>query len=133
MRTPLLTLVLLAFTLPVGCKGEEETPPDPLAEPSGFCDAWADNACQQVVLDACQADTKDDCLSMQSDFCQQIIPKNYSSQHASECLKAVQSAYQDANLTADELAVVLKLGAPCDQLSKGTKTDGESCKKNDDC
>jgi hypothetical protein len=133
MRTPLLTLVLLAFTLPVGCKVEEDTPPDPLAKASGFCDAWADNACQQEVLDACNAPSKEDCVSSQSDFCRGIIPENYSSAHASECLNAVKAAYADANLTADELQVVIKLGAPCDQLSKGTSTDGESCSKNDEC
>jgi hypothetical protein len=133
MRTPLLALVLLAFTLPVGCKVEEDTPPDPLATAAGFCDAWAESACQKDVLDACQADTKEDCLSSQSAFCRRLIPDNYSSEHASECLKAVQAAYEDADLTAEELAIVIKLGAPCDQLSKGTSSDGEACEKNDDC
>jgi len=133
MRTPLLALVLLAFTLAVGCQGEEDAPPDPLAKPAGFCDAWAESACQDKVLDACQAADQADCLSTQSDFCRDILPKNYSSEHASECLKAVKSAYEDADLKAEELAIVIKLGAPCDQLSKGSRTDGETCEKNDDC
>jgi hypothetical protein len=133
MRKPLLALVLLAFTLPVGCKVEEDAPPDPLAKRSGFCDAWADNACQEAVLDACNAAEKADCVSTQNKFCQKVIPENYSSAHASECLNAVRSAYEDGDLTADELAVVIKLGAPCDQLSTGTSTDGEACEKNDDC
>ena len=133
MRTSLLTLVLLAFTLPVGCNVEEDAPPDPLAKPAGFCDAWADSACQKEVLDACQAEAEEDCLSTQSDFCRDIIPENYSSEHASECLNAVKAAYEDGNLTADELGVVIKLGAPCDQLSKGSRTDGETCEKSDDC
>jgi hypothetical protein len=133
MRTPLLTLVLLAFTLPVGCKVEEDAPPDPLAKPEGFCDAWADSACQPEVLKVCNTDPKEDCLKTQSGFCLGIIPDNYSSEHASECLRAVKSAYEDGELTAEELGVVIKLAAPCDKLSKGTRTDGASCKKNEDC
>jgi len=133
MRTPLLALVVLAFTLPVGCKVEDDTPPDPLAKASGFCEAWAESACQDEVLSACQAAEQADCLSTQSDFCRGILPENYSSEHAGECLKAVKSAYEDADLTAEELAIVIKLAAPCDQLSKGSSTDGETCRTNDDC
>ena len=61
------------------------------------------------------------------------MPENYSSEHATECLNAVKAAYEDADLTAEELQIVIKLGAPCDQLSKGTSSDGESCSSNDEC
>jgi hypothetical protein len=132
MKKPLLALVLLAFTLPAGCK-VEETPPDPLATRSGFCDAWAHNACQAEVIDACNAPSVEDCESRQSDVCRGMVPENYSSKHATACLNAVKAAYKDADLTADELQVVIKLGAPCDQLSKGISGDGESCAKNDEC
>jgi hypothetical protein len=133
MKKPLLALVLLALTLPFGCKSADDTPPDPLAKREGFCDAWAKSACQAKVLEACNTPVVEDCLNTQSDFCLGILPENYSSKHASECLSAVKAAYKDADLTADELAVVIKLGAPCDQLSKGISTDGESCSQNDEC
>jgi hypothetical protein len=134
MKKPLLVLSLLAFSLPFGCKVEEDTPPDPLAKASGFCDAWAKNACQADVLMYCNAPEAADCESTQSDFCRGIVPENYtSSKYASECLKAVKAAYKDATLTAAEIDIVIKLGAPCDKLSKGSSADGEACEKNDDC
>jgi hypothetical protein len=36
-------------------------------------------------------------------------------------------------LLADEIQVVLKLAAPCDQLSKGSRTTSASCDANDEC
>jgi len=75
----------------------------------------------------------DDCKATQSDFCLGIIPENYSSKHASACLTAVKNAYKDASLSSEDIAIVIKLGDPCDQLSKGTSGEGESCMKNDDC
>jgi hypothetical protein len=133
MSKSLLALVLLALTLPFGCKVVEDTPPDPLAKSGGFCDAWAHNACQDEVVADCNAPSAAQCEARQSDFCLGIIPENYSSEHATECLNAVKDAYQDGDLTADELQIVLKLAAPCDQLSKGISGDGESCAQNDEC
>lgn len=132
MKTPLLALALVAFALPVGCK-TDETPPDPLATRGGFCDAWAHNACPPDVIEYCNAPSAGACESTQSDFCRGILPENYSSEHATACLNAVKAAYKDGDLTAAEIQVVLKLGAPCDQLSKGISGDGESCAQNDDC
>jgi hypothetical protein len=132
MKKSLLALVVLAFTLPVGCKVEDDAP-DPLARRTGFCEAWAHNACQPLVVEDCNT-SAEDCEATQSDFCLSIIPENYySSKHATECLGAVKAAYKDGDLTAAELSIVIKLGAPCDKLSKGTSQDGESCEKNDDC
>jgi len=132
MKKPLLALVLLAFALPVGCK-VEETPKDPLATRSGFCDAWAHNACWAEVIEDCNAPSAEDCESTQSDFCRSIVPENYSSKNATACLNAVKAAYKDGDLTADEIQVVIKLAAPCDQLSKGINGDGEDCSNNDEC
>lgn len=133
MRTPLLALVLFAFTLPVGCKVEEDAPPDPLAKVSGFCEAWAEGACSDEVVADCNAPSTEDCVSAQASFCRSLVPATYSSEHASDCLKAVKDAYADGDLTADELAIVIKGGAPCDRLSKGTSSDGETCVENNDC
>lgn len=133
MTKPLISLFLLALTLPLGCTVEKETPPDPLATRSGFCKAWAESACQPTVLDNCAAKSAEACQDTQSDFCLGIIPESYTSKLAKQCLAAVKAAYKDGVLTADDLAVVIQLGAPCDQLSKGIAGDGESCEKNDDC
>ena len=85
MKKSLLVLSLLAFSLPFGCKVEEDTPPDPLAKAEGFCDAWAKNACQPDVLKYCNAADAADCQSTQSDFCRGIVHEDYpSSQQATE-------------------------------------------------
>ena len=132
MRTPLIALVLLAVPLPLGCSAEE-VPPDPLARRAGFCQAWGEAACQADVVEYCNATSVDDCIERQSDFCLGILPENYNSERAEQCLKAVKTAYSDADLSAEELQVVRYLAAPCDQLSEGISTDGESCGANDDC
>jgi len=132
MKKPLIALAFLALTLPLGCKVEED-PPDPLASRSGFCEAWAANACQANVVENCNANSVDDCKSTQSDFCLSILPESYSAKHASACLSAVKDAYKDASLSPDDIAVVIRLSAPCDQLSKGTVAEGASCETNDEC
>jgi hypothetical protein len=133
MKTPLIALCLLAFSLPLGCGTDEETPPDPLATRTGFCKEWGKNACNDDVVDACQSPDKDACAETQADFCLEILPENYDVKRARECLAAVKAAYKDAKLSADDIAVVLKLGAPCDQLSAGTEDEGDACTKSDDC
>jgi len=133
MKNPLIALLLLGLGLPVACTVEEEAPPDPLATSSGFCDAWAEAACQADVVKYCNAKSVDDCQSTQGGVCRDIVPKSYSSAHAQQCLDAVRDAYADAELSPEELQVVLHLAAPCDQLSKGTRTSGQSCNENEEC
>jgi len=132
MKKPLIALLLLGLCLPLACTTEED-PPDPLATPAGFCDAWAESACQPDVIKYCNAKSVDSCKSTQGDFCREILPDNYVSTHAKDCLNAVKDAYRDAELSPDELQVVLHLAAPCDRLSKGTRTGGQSCSSNDEC
>jgi len=133
MKTSLIAGLLLGLTLPLGCTVEEDTPPDPLAKPSGFCQAWAEAACQPKVVEYCNAKSPEACQSTQADFCLDLLPDNYSSAHAEACLNAVRDAYTDGDLTPDELAVVLHLAAPCDQLSTGTRNSGQSCTSNEEC
>ena len=133
MSKPLFALCFLALTLPIGCGAGDDTPPDPLRNADGFCKSWAQSACQQKVVDNCNAPTMDDCVESQEDFCLGIVPENYSAKHAKECLSAVKAAYKDASLSAADIAIVIKLGAPCDQLSTGTSDEGESCTANDEC
>ncbi len=133
MKKSLIAVFALVLTLPLGCKVEDDTPPDPLAKRTGFCDAWAEAACQPKVVDYCNANSVEDCQATQADFCLGIVPEDYSSGHAKECLSAVKAAYKDAELDPSDIAIVIQLAAPCDQLSKGTSTDGESCTAHDDC
>jgi hypothetical protein len=132
MKTSLIACFALLFSLPLACSAEDD-PDDPLARPAGFCEAWATNACQKAVTEACNADSVEDCERSQTDFCLKILPDNYSGKRASECLAAVKNAYKDGDLTAEELGVVRRLAAPCNQLSKGTSDEGEACVTNDDC
>lgn len=133
MKKSLIAVLAVILTLPLGCKVEEDTPPDPLAKREGFCKAWAQSACQAKVVEYCNAASVEDCVSTQSDACLGIIPENYSSKHAKDCLTAVKAAYKDGDLTPEEIQVVKNLAAPCDQLSSGTSGDGERCTANDDC
>jgi hypothetical protein len=133
MTKPLLALCLLALCFPLGCGVDEETPPDPLATREGFCDSWGQNACQQNVVDNCNAPSVEDCVDTQTHFCLDIVPEKYSMAHARECLNAVKAAYSDAVLSADDIKLVIKLGPPCDQLSTGTSDERESCTENEDC
>jgi hypothetical protein len=132
MTKPLIALAVLALSLPLACSGAEE-PPDPLAKPAGFCEAWGKAACQADVVAACDAASVEDCVTTQSEFCIDLIPATYASAKAKPCLDAVKNAYKDANLTAEELQVVINLAAPCDQLSSGVSDEGESCGRNDEC
>lgn len=128
----LVSLATLALVLPVGCKSKEE-PPNPLADRSGFCHAWAEAACQEEVVSSCNANSVDDCVSSQSDFCLSIVPEEYDSTNADACIGAVKDAYANAKLSPEDIAIVLKMGAPCDTLSAGTVDNGDDCTANDDC
>jgi len=132
MNKPLIAVVVALLTLPLGCKVEDDTP-DPLASKTGFCSAWADNACQANVVEFCGAKSADACKGSQSKFCLGLLPDKYSSKHAKECLDAVKAAYADGNLTPEEITTVIDLGAPCDQLSTGTVGEGDTCKFNAEC
>jgi hypothetical protein len=133
MKKPLIALFALALTLPLGCSSEEDPPPDPLAQRSGFCQAWAERACQTDVVENCNANSVEDCQATQAELCRSLVPDSYASGHAGQCLDAVGAAYADAKLTPDEIAVVTALAAPCDELSNGSVSDGASCSLDDQC
>jgi hypothetical protein len=106
---------------------------DPLATQSGFCESWAEAACNDDVVAACGS-TTEKCVATQQDFCLDLLPlSGYSSKYVKECLDAVKDAYSDTKLTSDELKVVLHLEAPCDRLIKGSSAEGETCTEHVDC
>ncbi len=133
MTTLLTRLAFLCVLSPLACSAEDEPAPNPLATRLGFCQGWAEAACPQTVVDACDASSIDDCVDSQSGFCLQILPQTYDSKLAKQCLAAVKAAYKDADLNADELQVVLKLAKPCDQLSEGSASAGEACTESSQC
>jgi hypothetical protein len=132
MKKPLIALFALALTLPLACSSDPEEPPNPLATRDGFCEAWAESACTAKAVEYCTA-TSDACKAAQKDVCLDLVPRSYSSVHAESCLSAVGAAYEDGDLSAKELGVVLHLAEPCDKLSSGTSDDGDSCSEPSDC
>jgi len=131
--------VLLCLVGTAGCSSTESEP-DPNATVSGFCGNWAKAACSNSVVLACAGADKvdagltDACVMSQRVFCEGLFPaKGYSSRKASQCLNAVQTAYSDSKLDADEIAIVRHRAEPCNHLVKGPQDKGESCTKDDDC
>jgi hypothetical protein len=97
-----------------------------------FCRDWATAACSEEVVSLCQAE-EEECRQTQEDFCRDLVPEDFSDAMGDACINAVERAYEDGDLEGEELAVVLKLGAPCDKLIVGEKTSGQSCDSNSDC
>lgn len=126
----------LALAVPYLCAaaascGEEETPQRTRGE---FCSDFAAAACSEETLSACQAKNADECERAQDDFCRsQVSEDGFSDAHGDECIDAVSDAYEDADLSDEELATVLRFGPPCDQLLRGPKAEGESCASRRDC
>jgi hypothetical protein len=121
----------LGFVL-LGACGDDGPKVDPLAKASGFCEAWADKACAPKVVENCSLEPDEDaCLESQKDFCLSIVPaSDYRKEGVSECLAAVEAAYQDAVITAEEAQIVLMAGPPCHRV----RGEGEpSCKNDDEC
>ena len=116
----------------VAACGDDSNNEDPLATASGFCDEWAKRACNDDVVDNCsQKPDKDNCLKSQSAFCRtKVKASKYEKSGARECLDAVEKAYDDEKIDADEYQVVRNLAIPCDQV-RGA--DGVFCKADKDC
>lgn len=113
-----------------GCgSGSDE---DPVVTRSDFCDQWAEAACSEEVVSVCQAASVDACRSSQKAACLEALPTNFIDRGVPVCIHAVHRAYEDADLTADELDVVLRFGGPCSDVVIGGET-GMMCEKDTDC
>lgn len=121
---------LLSLGMLVSCGSTEEKDPFPDAE--AFCKAWAERACNPDVVDACsQEPSRGACRRAQAEFCESLVEEDdYRRAGAEACLDFVEDAYKDARLSADEAAVVLRLAAPCAQV---TGKGGVICNENLDC
>jgi hypothetical protein len=99
-----------------------------------FCELWARAACSPEVVSACQAADESNCEASQTAFClSRLPPGGFSGARANQCIDAVEAAYEDADITADEIQTVLRFAEPCDQLVRGLRAEGEACDSRSDC
>lgn len=134
MKTGIFYWSIVALV--VACGGSEPGPgtgSSSLNTANSFCKAWGTAACNASVVDACGADEAEACVTSQQSFCLDLLPYGYDPKYAQECIDAVEAAYADADLSAEELAVVLQLAAPCDRLIKGAGEAGATCAEDTDC
>jgi hypothetical protein len=82
---------------------------------------------------ACQAPDVEACRASQQAFCDAQITRTFDDAQASACLDAVGRAYEDADLTADELIEVVRLGGDCSRVQAGNAAEGESCSETSQC
>jgi hypothetical protein len=123
-------LALSASVAFAACSSDDEVPDTPRR----FCERWAAAACSGEVISACQAADADDCQASQIVFCLDRLPATrFSGARAAECIDAVEAAYDDADITADEMPIVLRFAAPCDRLVSGPRGQGEACNSPSDC
>ena len=122
-------LCLLGFgSLTVACG---DTGPGEISR-YDFCEEWAGAACSSEVVSVCQASSKDDCKAAQSEACLDALPNDFVDRGVDDCIRAVKKAYEDADLTAKELDVVLRYGGACSEIFIANET-GERCKVDADC
>jgi len=119
---------LLCLGLLFGCsEGAEERTREE------FCADWADAACSEETLSACQALDAAACEKSQAEACLDLVPKNFSDSKGAACIDAVRAAYQDGDLRGTELSVVFNLSGPCALIIKGPGAVGDDCSDDNDC
>lgn len=130
-----LAIAVTPLLVALGCSGEEKRSGEgPLATEDGFCAEWAERACGSRVVERCAAPSADACRASQAAFCAALVPAGrYSRDGAADCLKAVEDAYDDAELTAEERNTVRLLAPPCDAVVSGPGGAGDPCTEDGDC
>jgi hypothetical protein len=121
----------------LGCSAVDEadtSTEQALRKVEGFCQRWAEFACNDTVVQRCSAASADACIASQSSFCREIVPDGrYSDVYAQQCLNAVKEAFRDGELSTDERNVVRTLSSPCDRVLSGDGGDGDPCLETPDC
>lgn len=112
------------------CSDDDEPEARTRAE---FCADWAEAACSDDTLTACQAAGQDSCRSSQEAYCLTLVPPTFSDARGDACIDAVGDAYDDADLTSAEIDTVRRLGGECSRIVTGTRAVGQSCDANNDC
>jgi hypothetical protein len=133
MRLHRVISALFLAALFAGCGSSKSRSGNIYGTEEQFCAQWGKAACNAKVVSACAAATAESCVEKQAAYCMGLVPPNYSSKNAKACIDKVKAAYADAKLSAEEVAIVRDLGAPCDKLNKGPKQLGELCYASDEC
>lgn len=120
------TLVAPLALAVMGC-GEED---DPVTRDE-FCQRWAEAVCGAEVTSVCQTN-QTECQASQSASCRDWLPEDFQDEGVDACLNAVAEAYADADLDAQELDIVWRLGAPCNGIVVAGE-GGETCERDADC
>ncbi|MCA9646095.1 MAG: hypothetical protein KC492_35640, partial [Myxococcales bacterium] len=126
---------LVGYLAFLGACSDTKSSGNSLSGRDGFCQSWANAACNDAVVKACSGDGADpaDCQATQSAACLSAVGDSYDSTNAKSCIDAVKKAYQDAKLSRADVDVLeLKSGA-CAELFKGTKEEGDSCSNDAEC
>ncbi len=97
-----------------------------------FCERWAEAACSSEVVSVCQASDVDDCKAAQSSECLDKLPDEFFDRGVDDCIGAVEAAYEDADLSASELSLVLRYGGACSDVVLGKEVGGK-CALDADC
>lgn len=127
-------IALSALGILASCSHKNDGLAEKLATVRGFCEEWGARACSDKVVQNCSAATTGDCIDSQAAFCESLIPDDkYSARTAIDCLGAVQDAYSDGVLTADERDTVTALANRCDHIISGKLSAGKSCFADSDC
>ncbi len=98
-----------------------------------FCEDWANAACSDDTVSACQAVDREACSLSQQTYCQALVPATFSGADADDCIDAVGDAYADADLTGAEIDTVRRLGGSCSRIVTGTRGVGQACDTDIDC
>jgi len=135
MRKSLIVVALLGFSTTQCSKSEDSAPKYP--DVASFCAAWALAECNDSVVQACAATSKDLCTSNREAACQDTIVApattaglSFDFRAAEGCVNQVGSAYSDAKITsAEEQSIV----TACGLVFSGTGAKGTTCNADSDC
>ena len=119
--------LLLSLSWVAGCHFEE-----PEVTRDEFCGKWAAAACSTEVVSVCQASSVDDCRVSQRSACHDDLPDEFVDRGVERCIEAVKKAYQDADLTGQELDTVVRYGGACSDIFVAND-EGERCGSDADC
>jgi hypothetical protein len=98
-----------------------------------FCQDWAEAACSDDTVTACQAADQDTCRLSQEAYCEALVPATFSDAEGDACIDAVRDAYDDGDLTSAEIDAVRRLGGDCSRIVTGTRAEGQACDTDNDC
>lgn len=124
--------VALLSLLCAGCTGKapEDLPKYP--DVNSYCLGRAQAECNDTVIAACAAPSKDKCVTARQAACSGSAPvgKTYDPSKAEACIAQVSAAYGDAKVTKDEIDAFTEV---CALLFSGMGAQDASCAVDEDC